>query len=160
MGEDFEDGPRARFEKSQRRYFEKYYGSLGFRLMKGLDALGQRWSRSERLGNLHDFEVLGESETPVAFALPRGGEFVLELTMTPTFSLAVGVLGEGESWRFPDATWEWLFGGNYFVRALDRRTHELLGAWSFVKTSPGRTTPPNEHELEALRSAHLAEAAG
>ena len=85
--------------------------------------------------------LLADLESAVRLELPRACDYVLEFSMTPTFLLAAGVFGSGSCWTCPPETWEWYFRARYFARALDRRTRELLGAWTFDKTTPGRDEP-------------------
>jgi GT2 family glycosyltransferase len=151
VGTEFEGEPHRRFLVSQRVYFERYYGRLAYRFVRLLDLFADRWLHTRWFRPMHRLVGLGQMSEPVEILLPRSCEFVLEVAMTPTWSLAAGVLGRGERWRCPAETWEWLFQGDYFLRALDRRSGELLGAWTFQKVAPGRSAPVSAEELRSLR---------
>ena len=72
--------------------------------------------------------------------------------MAPTFPLAAGLYGAGDGWTIEPAAWQWLFGGRYFARAIDASggaaDGEVLGAWTFHKTTHARVQPYRSSEIE------------
>jgi len=74
----------------------------------------------------------------------------VELGVAPTFILAGGILGEGDRWTCPSEAWDWLPQMRFYLRALDRDSGELLGAWWFDKASPGRYTAMDAKEIAEL----------
>jgi hypothetical protein len=77
---------------------------------------------------------------------------VVEFGVAPTFILAGGILGEGEAWTCPSEAWDWLPKMRIYLRALERATGELLGAWWFDKATPGRCAAMDSEELARLGS--------
>ncbi len=147
VGQQFSGEPMRRYRISQRRYFEKYYGTLGRLFVNGLNRIERWWPEERSYRAMHDMDHLGHHEGPVTVPLPRACRFVLELAMAPTFIVAGGIFGEGDSWTFPEETWPWLFQAEYFVRGFDLDTGEFLGAWQFGKSSEGREEPFRVEEL-------------
>ena len=141
IGESFGGEPLRRYRVSQREYFLKFYTRLGLWSAQAVTWLADRWPDKYSFRPMHEIEPLGTFDTPVEIPLPRDCEFLLELTMAPTWLLAVGILGKGDRWVCPPETWEWFFQADYFMRAIDVETGEVLGAWSFQKSSPGRMEP-------------------
>lgn len=140
IGAAFEGEPRRRQRIAEREYFEKYYGPLGARVAAWLTAKGSAWG-SGRIVPLHTCRDLGGLSEPPTLAWDRECDFVVEVGLLANWVLSAGVVGSGRSWTCPAETWDWWFEGAYFLRALDRADGTLLGAWSFVKTTPGRTHP-------------------
>lgn len=159
VGEQFEGEPHRRFLISQRHYFTKYYGRLGYWFVQAFNRLGTWLPKSRWFQPMHPIEYLGEfGNEPIDMALPRSCEYVIELTMAPTWTLTVAVLGEGDRWVCTQDAWEWMFQGVYFFRAVDRRTGEFLGAWNFTKTTPGRDRPCDMDELRRMHEERKAQA--
>lgn len=150
FGETFLGEPMRRYQISRRRYFRKYYGPLGSALVRALDWLGARWPRRFSHRSMHRLSSLGSVAAPPELRLARRARFVVEVALRPNWQLAVGILAEGDSWRCPEDTWTWFFDVDYYVRAVECGTQELLGAWHFRKTTPGRTEPLSEAELLEL----------
>ncbi|MFT5283905.1 MAG: GT2 family glycosyltransferase [Planctomycetota bacterium] len=138
---DFNGEPMKRYRVSQVEYFRKFNGPLGLALVKAVNWICASWPQKYSFRPMHPIQELGNFDGPVAIQLPRHSEYLLELTMAPTWLLAVGILGEGDRWECPAETWEWFFHARYFMRAIDRKTGEFLGAWSFQKTVEGRYEP-------------------
>jgi GT2 family glycosyltransferase len=149
VGATYEGEPRRRQRLAQAAYFGKFYGAPGRLLAGWLTRLGERWEG--RGPGLHAMVDLGPCAEPPEILFEGEREFVIEIGLSPKFVLACGVLGRGDRWRCDDESWRWWFEGVYFLRALDRRTGELLGAWTLTKTSPGRNDPIGEHEVESVR---------
>jgi GT2 family glycosyltransferase len=141
IGELFGGEPLRRYHVSQREYFRKFYGVLGLWTAGLVNRLFERWPEKYSFRPMHEIVPLGAFEEPVVIPLSRDTEFLLELTMAPTWLLAVGILGRGDRWVCPPETWEWFFQADYFMRAIDLETGEFLGAWSFQKSVPGRMEP-------------------
>ena len=141
LGAAYEGEPRRRHLIAQERYFRKFYGRLGAAFVRGLSALARRWPDRwlDRPG--HPMTPLGSTAGPVVIPLPRNGRYVIELAVAPTFLLACGILHEGGDWTCPASTWEWFFQASYCMRATDLDSGELVGAWTFEKSVPGRTLP-------------------
>jgi GT2 family glycosyltransferase len=148
VGASFAGAPQARYEVSLAAYMRRWHGRFGaWRARRLARRLGGAEVRP-----IHEFVDLGSVEQPPRLELGRRGAFVLELGLAPNLLLAAGVLGRGASYRFPSAAWEWLFQSRYFLRALDRWSGELIGAWGFEKSSPARSRPLTEAEQGAART--------
>jgi N-acetylglucosaminyl-diphospho-decaprenol L-rhamnosyltransferase len=157
VGELFQGDPLTRYHKSQAAYFEKFYGPLGRGLVNGANWLAAKWPPAKSFRPMQSVLDLGPfpsdsggGET-VEIELPRSCNWIIELALAPTWILAVGIHGTGDRWVCTPGMWEWLFQGDYFLRALDRDTGEQLGAWHFAKVVPGRNHPLSGEELEALQ---------
>lgn len=147
VGSQYMGEPHRRFTISRRAYFRRYYGVLGWWAVLGLERLANLWPAKWSHRPMHDVQPLGAFDGPVEIPLPRSSRYLMELGVLPNWLLAVGIFGEGDRWSCDADTWEWFFPTEYFMRAIDLDSGELLGAWSFTKTSPGRTAPVEEHEL-------------
>jgi GT2 family glycosyltransferase len=154
VGATYEGEPRRRQRLAQDAYFAKFYGPLGRRFAAWIGGLGERWEPGGR--PLHPLEDLGPVEDPPTLEFDRERDFVVEVGLSPKFVLACGILGRGAGWTCPVDSWNWWFQGPYFLRALDRRTGELLGAWQLLKTSPGRNDPIGPDGVEQVRARALA----
>ncbi len=159
FGETFLGEPMRRYQISRYEYFTKFYGPLGWMTVRVLDRLSRIWPSKLSHRAMHPLELIGDVADPPELRFPRACRFVLEVALRPNWQLAVGILGEGDRWRCPDRVWEWFFNVEYFVRAVDVDTGELLGAWAFRKTSPGRVEPLRPDEIRAMRGARPQEAA-
>ena len=89
---------------------------------------------------MHAFVDLGALGEAPRLEFPEE-DCLLEWSLTPTFSLAAGVLVEGAGARLSAHGWSWLFPGRYYLRALRRRDLAMLGAWTLVKEAPARSWP-------------------
>lgn len=130
------------------RYLARHHGGLLGSLTRGL-RLALEWWRPEGAACVHGFDDLGQHSQPPEVDLGRPGEALLELSLTPFFGLAAGVLVAERRHRLPARTWSWMFPGTYFVRALDLESGALLGAWRFTKDSPARSWPLDPDVLPA-----------
>jgi GT2 family glycosyltransferase len=142
------DETQRRYAVGLERYTRKWHGALGARASV---ALTRRLSRLPPRP-IHDCVELGRLARPLALELPRAGAWVLELALAPSFLLTAGVLGSGPRCALPERAWEWLFAARYFVRATERASGALLGAWTFEKTLPPRTEPLREDELALVEA--------
>ena len=158
FGETFLGEPMRRYQLAREAYFRKYYGPLGWWFVHGVDRLAQRWPAKLSHRAMHGMESFGEVAEPPVLRLARPARFVVEVALRPNWQLAVGVEAEGEAWRCPDETWPWFFDVDYYLRAVEVDTGAFLGAWHFRKTTPGRTEPLSEAEMDRLHGG-LREAA-
>jgi N-acetylglucosaminyl-diphospho-decaprenol L-rhamnosyltransferase len=147
VGATYAGEPHRRQRIAQALYFEKFYGRLGARLATWFSELGERWAG--RPFALHPLTDLGPCVEPPELRFDRPRRYLIEVSLSPKFLLACGVLGEGDRWRCPPESWSWWFEGVYFARALDRDDGSFLGAWVLTKAVPGRNHPVSEVEWEA-----------
>lgn len=159
FGETFLGEPMRRYQISRREYFSKFYGPLGWRLVRVLDWLARSWPAKLSHRAMHPLDLLGDVADPPELCFPRACRYVLEVALRPNWQLAVGILGEGDRWQCPRRVWDWFFNVEYFVRAVEVDSGELLGAWAFRKTLPGRIEPLCSEEVEELRGSKLREVA-
>jgi GT2 family glycosyltransferase len=152
VGAEFASEPLRRYALSQRAYFRRWHGRTGAASVAIANLAFTLWPRSRSFRPIHELAALGPCDAPVAISLPRRARFVLELALAPTFLLAAGIVGEGEGWSCPRQTWDWFFQGPYYLRALEIGTGELLGAWSFEKTTPPAARPllESDQAVEAV----------
>jgi len=147
LGADFEAVAAARFRASRRRYLTRWHGADALRALERAEAALGAAPRAPLA--VHHFEPLGALAAPPELGWSRAVPFVVELGMGPELALAAGALGEGASWRLPEASWAWLHAARYYVRALERETLACLGAWTFDKPAAPRRDP---QALVAARS--------
>lgn len=152
FGEAFLGEPMRRFRLSRAAYFRKYYGPLGAAFVALVDRIAECWPSRFSHRPMHPLTSFGLVAEPPELRFGRSASYVIEIAMRPNWQLAVGVLGEGDRWVCPPETWQWFFDCDYFLRALERDTGRLLGAWHLRKTTPGRAEPLTEAEVEALRT--------
>ena len=152
-GGEYQEEPMRRYHASQLVYFERFYGKRGRKYVAWLNEKLAKWPDEKTLRPMHPLEELGHHEEPLTLPIGRHARYVIEITMSPVFLVTAGMFGEGDSFTFPRAAWEWLFQGIYLTRAVDLDTGEVLGAWRWGKQSAGRTTPFSIEELEALGDA-------
>jgi hypothetical protein len=146
VGGNYQGEPWRRFKIGEQRYYRKFHGAFGFALVRAANWLAAKWPPSKSFRPMHALVDLGEHAEPIRIALPRACDYLLEFSMTPTWLLAAGVPGAGDHWQCPRETWEWYFQARYYVRAIEldpvtKRAGRLLGAWTFMKTTPGRDHP-------------------
>ncbi len=131
----------ARYSVSRRAYLERFHGASARALIDQAEAAAAQLPPERRHRPIHPLQELGACSEPPALRFARSAEFAIEVGMAPTWLLAAGVLGRGDGWTCPPSAWEWFFQGRYFVRALERESGALLGAWTFEKTTPARREP-------------------
>ncbi len=157
VGGAFADEPTRRHEISRDEYYKKFYGPLGRLAFGSMNSLAARWPR-QRLGrSMMPLEDLGEVTEPVEIQLPRACRYLIEVAIHPTFIICCGVFGEGDRWVCPADAWEWLFKLEYYARALDRDTGEVLGGWRFTKVPHGRDHAMRQSELDGYGERLLSE---
>ena len=152
--------PMRRMLASRKEYFLKFYGRLGWWAVIGVEKLLKLWPPGWRHRPMHAMRWAGHLDEPIEIELPRKCRYVIELAMMPNWLLAVGIFGEGDRWVCPARAWAWFFPAEYYIRGIDLDTGELLGAWSFRKTSAGRVDPLGDDDLAhiAARAAETEEA--
>lgn len=152
-GARFEGEPARRYAISHRLYYEKFYGKFGARYAAWIQKQGIRWA-GKGPAPMHS-EIVDLGQGPEAPTLEWEGErdYLIEIGVTPNWLIACGILGHGSSWTCPDEAWEWLFGGGYYLRAVDRNTRELLGAWRRIKTTPDRAEAVTFEEIDRYWTA-------
>lgn len=158
LGESYAGEPHRRHMVSQAAYFRKFYGPLGAAFVRWFNKRQERQPLEKIDRPMHELTHLGEFAEPVTLPLPHAGHWILEIAVAPTFLLACGILHEGEAWTCPAPTWEWIFQGRYCMRAVERDTGALGGAWTFDKTTPGRVAPLAPGEAKALFASWEASA--
>jgi GT2 family glycosyltransferase len=151
FGESFLGEPMRRYRLSRGEYYRKYYGPLGWGLVRCMDAVAKRWPARLSHRPMVACEFLGVTAEPPELRLPRHARFAVEVALRPDFQLAVGVIGEGDRWVCPEEAWTWFFDVDYYLRVVDVDTGEVLGAWQFKKTTPGRHAPLSGQEVAQLR---------
>lgn len=152
IGVDFDTLAGARAALSRERYRARWLGGVARAAVAAAEGLARAWPAPGGPPAPHPFADLGAVSAPPRCAWSSPVPFVFELSLAPTFVLAAGALGSGDSFRIPGAAWEWLYPGPVWVRALARDTGALLGAWSFTKTTPARAAGLSTSELDALRA--------
>ncbi len=150
VGGQFADEPTRRYHISQKAYFEKFSGPFGRLVVRATNALLARWPRAKLARPMLPLEPLGHLHEPVELSFGRHVSYLVELGVASTFLLAGGILGEGERWRCPREAWDWLPEMRFYLRALDRTSGEVLGAWWFDKATPGRFEALSAEELAGL----------
>lgn len=158
VGEEFHGEPMKRYWKSQRAYFRKFYGPAGRGAVAFANWLGRVWPAKWSFRPMHPIVSLGASSTPVEIPLPRSCRYLMELALAPVWVLTVGIFGEGDRWICDPVMWEWMFQADYFMRAIDLETGEVLGAWHYQKSVPGRSEPIRPGELDAAGAPRSASA--
>jgi hypothetical protein len=138
VGAQFDGEPRRRYVISQDIYFRRYYGALGGRAARWLSAKAASWGQRGGGDHLHEFVDLGVCAEPPLLELAGDGPFLVESNFTPKFLLSAGTLGSGRTFRFSAQAWDWIFPGRLYVRALDRRSLAVRGAWTFERVGAVR----------------------
>ncbi|QDU84300.1 N-acetylglucosaminyl-diphospho-decaprenol L-rhamnosyltransferase [Planctomycetes bacterium Pla163] len=156
IGSQFEGEPARRYHYSRNLYFTRYYGRVGGRFARWIGDKGAEWATRGRMA-MHEFEHLGEvSEAPV-LELDGDGPFLVEANFSPAFLLSAGTLGEGRTFQFSPGAWEWMFPARIYVRALDRRTLALRGAWTFDRVGHVRENGLTVEEVYGAQVQALIE---
>lgn len=153
-GDEAPDWPADWWARSRARYLSHHFGRPSrFGVELGERAL-HLWPSARRDRPIHALTDLGALDGPPWVELGGPTRFVIEIAMAPTFPLAAGLYGVGSGWTIDPGAWEWLFGGRYFARAIDisgvtgsGRDGDVLGAWTFVKTTHARVEPWRSSEI-------------
>ncbi len=136
-----------RFHASRRIYFNKFFGMRGRLGLSLIDGLNKCMPKSRIAEPIHRIQDLGPVDAAPTVSFPKEVRYVLEFSPDSKWIVGMGILGSGRTWTPAPATWEWFFQTETFVRGFDLDTGELLGAWRFQKTSPGREQPLSMSEL-------------
>ncbi|MFT5831401.1 MAG: GT2 family glycosyltransferase [Bacteroidia bacterium] len=138
-----------RYVISQKQYYTKFYGRLGAAWIALVNGALSKCPESWHNRAMFPMDDLGDFSEPIEVQLPRSCRFLVEMGMAPNFLLSGGLHGEGDRWVCSPATWQWFFQAKYYMRVLDRDSGEVLGAWTFTKSAPGRDEPMQAVEMEA-----------
>ena len=154
-GSDFEGEPRRRWRISQSVYQQRWFSWPARLLLAGLDALAQRVPSPLRGSHRGQVQNLGPVADSLVLELPGEGEFLIELSVDPSFSLCAGSFVTGPQWAMEPGTFSWLFEGQYFLRVSKPETDVILKSFRFQKTSPGRAhglleSPPARTQRSSL----------
>jgi len=84
---------------------------------------------------------LGPLTTPPVLEIGRNVNFAIELEHDGVPGVVAGSLGQGAHFAFADAAWNRLVPGDYRVKAVDRDSGRLLGAWSLTKARARDSAP-------------------
>jgi GT2 family glycosyltransferase len=144
------DEATRRYEIGRQAYYRKFYGLLGRAIYAGMNAIGSRWPKKWIGRPIQRIRDLGELVEPVELVLPRSCRYLIEMAVHPTFVICAGSFGHGERWRCPQEAWDWLFGIDFYLRAVDLDRMEVLGCWRYRKLPEGRTEAMRAAELEAF----------
>jgi len=136
-----------RYVVSQKKYYTKFYGRIGAAWIAFVNAALQCVPARFQNRPMLELEDLGAFDRPIEVQLPRSCNYLVEMGMASNFLLSAGLFGTGDRWICPPATWQWFFQAQYYMRVLDRDTGELLGAWTFAKSIPGRDEPMQADEM-------------
>ncbi|MDF1800248.1 MAG: glycosyltransferase [Planctomycetota bacterium] len=137
-----------RYAVAQEAYYRKFYGGLGAAWVRLVNKAVERWPRKLYNRPMHALVELGSFVEPIHVDLPRDSRFLVEMGMAPNWLLSAGIFGTGTAWTCPPETWAWFFQARYFMRILDVDSGELLGAWTFEKSVPGRDNPMDPAEFD------------
>jgi GT2 family glycosyltransferase len=133
----FEEEARRKNAVSQRLYWRKHYGRIGAFLGRRIEAWGERVGALSRAHEFSGAADLGAVEEPPALEVAAGGSrYVLELTLDPYYTLAVGRFDSAPVFTIPRGVWEHLDPTRFYLRALELPGLRPAGAWTFHKTSP------------------------
>ena len=171
--ERFERVAAPRLRASQALWRARRFTAVGRFITERLERLAAKRSRCGRTRTAHRCTDLGSTEAPPRFTWERTCSWVLEVSLSPAWTLAAGNVGIGSSVAVPRSAWEWLFPARYYARVLDRHTGRLLGAWTFEKTTEARTESvsgaeraravpagiPRQHQHPSLQTSVLSPAA-
>jgi GT2 family glycosyltransferase len=154
-GQFFEEAMR-KHDVSLQLYLDKHYGRLG-------GAIGRRtseWVRRHPTNHgAHEFARatdLGAIADPPRVEPSRpSARYVVELSLDPMFSLAVGRVEDRAVFEIPFGTWEHLDPTTYYLRMLSLPELEPIGAWRFAKTTGGIRIGSDAEFLRRLAESHL-----
>jgi N-acetylglucosaminyl-diphospho-decaprenol L-rhamnosyltransferase len=110
------DEAAARYAESELRYLEKWNGPFAARLLKRLERA-----------------VSSEAPATGELVLPRVEDVVVEASPLATFDTAAGHFPRERTVSLPDEVRVSLHGGPVYLRAVDRRTGEVLASVRAVK---------------------------
>lgn len=138
VGKDFDGEPRRRWELSRGAYLERWTSPLARAGLSILEWAIERLPARMKDRSIHRFVQKSPTAKPSEMSLPGPGPWVMEISMTPTFTLSAGCYVEGDTWTLPPAAWDWLFKGRYYMRAVHPASGRVCGAWTFTKSTDAR----------------------
>jgi hypothetical protein len=134
----------ARYWKSRRLYYRKWYGPLGGLVYDATRwVLGTSWARRRaKLCPQRSIQHLGTSDDkPTLRFGERLERYLVEGALDPHFYLAAGVFGSGDSWTPSDSLFAGFGPTTYYWRVVDisdLRRPRLVGVWSHTLQYPTR----------------------
>jgi GT2 family glycosyltransferase len=152
----FAEEAMRKHDRSLELYLEKHYGTVG-------RAVGGRATQFVRdhptRHGAHEFANcvdLGElADAPTLVPKSPTPRYVVELTLDPLFSLAVGRIDTRATFTIPSGTWDHFDPATFYVRMLSLPDLAPLGAWKFRKTTPGIGHERYEQFRARLAQSHL-----
>ncbi|MBU0754127.1 MAG: hypothetical protein KJ645_03245, partial [Planctomycetes bacterium] len=130
-----------KYRLSKSYFFRKHFGPLGHGLYKA-SAEFLRAYRDRLTGwRFHPLLDLGDVSDPLELDLPEGQEAILELTLDPSYVMAVAHKHPGGPYRMPRETWDALDSTLYFLRVLDPELQKILALYRFEKTTHALASP-------------------
>ncbi len=158
VGGDFDHEPQRRHDIGRELYYRKFYGPLQRLAVEAINRVAAHWPKAKLGRPIADMPDLGAFAEPLELELPRSCEFLIEISVNPTFIICGGIFGSGDRWVCPPDAWEWLFQLTYYVRAVDLDTLEPIGYWRFTKSVPGRDHAMTADELDGYGARLLSRA--
>lgn len=129
-------------------FLDRHFGRRACSSAERGDRVIEKTSQADLDPGIHEFLDLGVCQRAPSALIALDDDYVLELGFDATFRRAAGMLAEGDCWTVTEDAWAWLVQGRYWVRALSV-SGELVGAWTFVKSSRARTEAWQPGELAA-----------
>lgn len=126
------DDPMQRWAVARRRYYQKWYGTIGVATLDRMDAA------SRRFGHLAGRPAtpcidLGNVTTPPELTYDSSiPEVLVQIGLDSGFYLCATALSTGGSWSLSSNGWVFFNTGMpVFVRAIDTRNFTVVGTWVF-----------------------------
>ncbi|MFT7670220.1 MAG: N-acetylglucosaminyl-diphospho-decaprenol L-rhamnosyltransferase [Planctomycetota bacterium] len=151
-GPNFEGEVAKRHAHSRILWFATHHSGFGAKFYLGLRAMVDRLAAGRVPSAMHELVDLGDLTESPEIRFPEDGEYVVEISLTPSWGLSAGICVDGDQYSMPSKTWSWLFPGKYYMRALQAESGACLGAWSFQKHTPARSWPLDVASLPAPRA--------
>jgi GT2 family glycosyltransferase len=144
----------SRYWKSRRLYYAKWYGRLGaWAIDLSGRLLGTRWGKARQaLPRQPRIADLGQHHDKPEIRLGRRCErFLIEVSLDPSFYLAAGVFGSGESWKPSDALFRNFGPTTFYFRACEVVGGRAvqIGVWSYTLVYPPVPYPRQEQASAA-----------
>lgn len=130
--------PMERYWISRRRYYRKWYGSLGA-VLYGICRWALQSSWGKRRGKLppHPWLVdLGSMPGKPTLRFDRSyANFLVEVALDPGFFLAAGIRGSGETWSPSDSLMKVFGPTTYYFRVVDLDSPKLeqIGVFTYTR---------------------------
>jgi N-acetylglucosaminyl-diphospho-decaprenol L-rhamnosyltransferase len=136
-----------KFTWSKKYFFRKHHWWLHHQLYRISTEYLRRNMHRLKGSCFEPFEDLGRLTQAPELDPGTDQPVVVEMTLDPSFVVAVGHLHPGGPYRMPGPTWDALDGTAYFLRVLDPACRKTLAAYKWEKTTPAET-PPSYAELK------------